>query len=134
VAYEDAVAYTTWAGKRLPTEAKWEFAARGGLTGKPYVWGDHFRPTGQWMANTHQGTFPVHDTAADGYHGIGPVAQFPPNGYGLYDMAGNAWQWINDWYRPDYDALQFGPRVYVDGPSGGPEWGLRFNVASLFPK
>jgi formylglycine-generating enzyme len=102
VAYEDAVAYAKWAGKRLPTEAEWEFAARGGLTGKPFVWGDEFRPNGKWMANTHQGQFPVQDTGEDGYAGIAPVAQFEPNGYGLYDMAGNVWQWTSDWYRPDY--------------------------------
>jgi len=104
VAYEDALAYAKWAGKRLPTEAEWEFAARGGLTGKPYAWGDEFRPKGKWMANTHQGHFPNKDTGADGYSGIAPVAQFPPNGYGLYDMAGNVWQWTSDWYRPDYYA------------------------------
>jgi len=104
VAYEDALAYAKWAGKRLPTEAEWEFAARGGLTGKPYVWGDEFRPKGQWMANTHQGHFPNQDTGADKFVGIAPVAQFPPNGYGLYDMAGNVWQWTSDWYRPDYYA------------------------------
>jgi formylglycine-generating enzyme len=102
VAYEDAVAYAKWAGKRLPTEAEWEFAARGGLAGKPFVWGDEFRPDGKWMANTYQGRFPVQDTGDDGYVGIAPVAQFPPNGYGLYDMAGNVWQWTSDWYRPDY--------------------------------
>lgn len=102
VAYEDAVAYATWAGKRLPTEAEWEFAARGGLTGKVYAWGDVFRPGGRWMANTHQGQFPAQDTGADGYAGIAPVAQYPANGYGLYDMAGNVWQWTSDWYRPDY--------------------------------
>jgi formylglycine-generating enzyme len=102
VAYEDAVAYAKWAGKRLPTEAEWEFAARGGLAGKPYVWGDEFRPKGKWMANTHQGQFPVHDTGDDGHVGIAAVAQFPANGYGLYDMAGNVWQWTSDWYRPDY--------------------------------
>ena len=102
VAYEDAQAYARWAGKRLPTEAEWEFAARGGMAGKPFVWGDGFRPDGKWMANTHQGHFPDQDTAEDGYMGIAPVAKFPPNQYGLYDMAGNVWQWTSDWYRPDY--------------------------------
>ena len=102
IAYDDAVAYAKWAGKRLPTEAEWEFAARGGLAGKPFVWGEQFRPNGKWMANTHQGHFPVQDTGDDGYAGIAPVAKYPPNGYGLYDMAGNVWQWTSDWYRPDY--------------------------------
>jgi len=102
IAYQDAVAYATWAGKRLPTEAEWEFAARGGLAGKPFAWGDSFRPNGKWMANTHQGHFPNSDTGEDGYVGIAPVAQYPANGYGLYDMAGNVWQWTSDWYRPDY--------------------------------
>jgi formylglycine-generating enzyme required for sulfatase activity len=102
VAYEDAVAYAKWAGERLPSEAEWEFAARGGLDGKPFVWGDEFRPHGQWMANTHQGRFPVQDTGEDGYTGIAPVAQYKSNGYGLFDMAGNVWQWTSDWYRPDY--------------------------------
>jgi formylglycine-generating enzyme required for sulfatase activity len=102
VAYEDAEAYAKWAGKRLPTEAEWEFAARGGEAGKPFVWGDEFRPHGQFMANTHQGHFPDLDTMEDGFEGVAPVAQFPPNQYGLYDMAGNVWQWTSDWYRPDY--------------------------------
>jgi formylglycine-generating enzyme required for sulfatase activity len=102
VAYEDAEAFAKWAGKRLPTEAEWEFAARGGLTGKPFVWGNDFRPDGKWMANTHQGHFPDHDTGEDGAAGLMPVARFSPNGYGLYDMAGNAWQWTSDWYRPDF--------------------------------
>ncbi|HXY49939.1 MAG TPA: formylglycine-generating enzyme family protein [Terriglobales bacterium] len=101
VAYEDALAYAKWAGKRLPTEAQWEFAARGGQAGKPFVWGDDLRPHGQWMANTFQGHFPDTDRGDDGYVGIAPVAQFPPNPYGLYDMAGNVWQWTSDWYRPD---------------------------------
>jgi len=102
VAYEDAIAYANWAGKRLPTEAEWEFAARGGLAGKRFVWGDEFRPNGKWMANTHQGQFPNDDTGEDGNIGIAAVSQYPPNGYGLYDMAGNVWQWTTDWYRPDY--------------------------------
>jgi len=102
ISYADAEAYAKWAGKRLPTEAEWEFAARGGLSGKPYVWGDEFRPKGRWMANTHQGHFPDMDTGEDGSAGISAVGQYPANGYGLYDMAGDVWQWTSDWYRPDY--------------------------------
>ncbi len=101
IAYEDAEAYARWAGKRLPSEAEWEFAARGGLSGQPYAWGDELQPGGHWMANTWQGEFPLKDKAEDGFAGIAPVAQFPPNGYGLHDMAGNVWEWCSDWYRPD---------------------------------
>ena len=104
IAYPDAEAYAKWAGKRLPTEAEYEFAERGGLSRKTYAWGDEFRPNGKWMANTWQGKFPVKDTGEDGYAGLAPVAHFPPNGYGLYDMAGNVWEWCSDWYRPDYYA------------------------------
>lgn len=102
VAYEDAVAYAKWIGKRLPTEAEWEFAARGGQVGKPFVWGDDFRPDGKWRANTFQGQFPFRNTKEDGFAGTSPVTNYPPNPYGLYDMAGNVWQWTTDWYRPDY--------------------------------
>ena len=102
IAYGDAVAYAKWAGKRLPTEAEWEFAARGGLSGKVYAWGNDLRPDGKSMANTFQGRFPVKDTGEDGFAGIAPVKSFPPNGYGLYDVAGNVWEWCSDWYRADY--------------------------------
>ena len=102
IAYPDAEAYAKWAGKRLPTEAEFEFAARGGLSGKTYVWGDEFRPGGKWMANTWQGKFPVKDAGEDSYADIAPVKSFPPNNYGLYDMAGNVWEWVYDWYDPRY--------------------------------
>ena len=118
IAYEDAEAYAKWAGKRLPTEAEWEFAARGGLSGKPYVWGDEFRPGGKWMANTFQGNFPNKDTGEDGHVGAAAVALFPPNGYGLYDMAGNVWQWTSDWYRPDYYAQLAAAGGVAHNPQG----------------
>ena len=102
IAYPDAEAYAKWAGKRLPTEAEWEFAARGGLSGETYAWGSELMPQGRYMANYWQGQFPVKDTGLDGFAGIAPVAKFPPNKYGLYDVAGNVWEWCSDWYRADY--------------------------------
>jgi formylglycine-generating enzyme required for sulfatase activity len=117
IAYPDALAYANWAGKRLPTEAEFEFAARGGKAGWIYAWGNELHPSGKFMANTYQGRFPVKDDGADGFAGIAPVAQFAPNGYGLYDMAGNVWEWCSDWYRPDYYE-QFTERVLARNPSG----------------
>jgi sulfatase modifying factor 1 len=98
VAYEDVEAYAAWCGKELPTEAEWEFAARGGLEGKPYVWGDEFTPGGAYLANTWQGEFPLENLLSDGFERTAPVGSFPPNGYGLYDVAGNVWEWTQDWY------------------------------------
>ena len=100
VAYEDAAAYAAWAGKDLPTEAEWEYAARGGLDGAVYAWGDEFAPNGRQMANTWQGRFPWQNLLLDGYAGTSPVMKFPANGYGLYDMCGNVWEWTSDWLAP----------------------------------
>jgi sulfatase modifying factor 1 len=100
VAYEDADVYARWAGKELPTEAEWEFAARGGLDGAVFVWGGEEFPSRKHMANTWQGEFPWHNKRTDGYEGTSPVGVFPPNGYGLYDVAGNVWEWTGDWYVP----------------------------------
>jgi formylglycine-generating enzyme len=107
VAFADAEAYARWAGKALPSEAEWEAAARGGLDGAEFVWGDEFAPDGRQMANTWQGEFPWQNLCADGFEGTAPVGRFPPNGYGLYDMAGNVWEWTTDWFAARHEP---GPR------------------------
>lgn len=102
IAWEDAMAYAKWAGKRLPSEAEFEFAARGGLDRQLYSWGNELKPGGKWAANIWQGKFPSQNSNEDGFPGTSPVTAFAPNGYGLCDVGGNVWQWCSDWYRPDY--------------------------------
>ncbi|MCB8820900.1 formylglycine-generating enzyme family protein [Microvirga rosea] len=104
VAFADALAYARWASKDLPTEAEWEFAARGGLDGREFTWGDTFNPDGRQMANTWQGAFPFENLAQDGFERTSPVTAFPPNGYGLYDMIGNVWEWTSDFYAERHPA------------------------------
>ncbi|GJE44633.1 Formylglycine-generating enzyme [Methylobacterium soli] len=123
VAYADAEAYAAWAGKDLPTEAEWEFAARGGLDGAEYAWGDTFMPDGHHMANTWQGAFPHENRAEDGYERTSPVTAFPPNGFGLHDMIGNVWEWTSDFYAARHPADAPKACCVPSNPRGGPETG-----------
>ncbi len=115
VSHNDSLAYCQWAGVRLPTEAEWEFAARGGLEGCAFPWGDELEPGGEHRMNVWQGEFPAHNTAADGYLGTAPVDAFPANGYGLHNITGNVWEWTADWFAPDSYAI-----AAPEDPSGPP--------------
>ena len=119
IAYRDAEAYAAWAGKALPTEAEWEYAARGGLDGAEFAWGDELTPGGRHMANTWQGEFPRQNLVADGYRRTSPVTAFPPNGYGLHDMIGNVWEWTADWYAARHEADAAKPCCIPSNPRGG---------------
>lgn len=116
IAWDDAVAYAKWAGKRLPTEAEYEFAARGGLDRNRYSWGNELQPAGHWPANIWQGQFPSQNLREDGFATTSPVKSFPPNKFGLYDVGGNVWQWCADWYRPDYYET-----LAAQGPARNPQ-------------
>jgi sulfatase modifying factor 1 len=123
VTWNDAQAYCAWAGVRLPTEAEWEMAARGGLVQQRFVWGHEFAPDGQTMCNIFEGSFPVENTALDGYIGTSPIDAFPSNGFGLHDMAGNVWEWTNDWFNTEFHAD--GPRTNPQGPPSGQAKAMR---------
>ncbi|HEY5802807.1 MAG TPA: formylglycine-generating enzyme family protein [Lysobacter sp.] len=118
VAFEDAQAYAEWAGKSLPTEAEWEFAARGGLEGAEFSWGEGFTPDGKYMANTWQGEFPWQNLQEDGHLWTAPVGSYPANGYGLHDMAGNVWEWTTDWYQ-EHTRIQQHACCTLENPRGG---------------
>jgi formylglycine-generating enzyme required for sulfatase activity len=116
ISWRDAMAYCDWAGKRLPTEAEWEYAARGGLVQKRFAWGDELMPDGEHRCNIWQGTFPTHDTGADGFAGTSPARHYKPNGFGLYSVAGNVWEWCYDWFHPTFHQTED-----RDNPTGPPE-------------
>jgi formylglycine-generating enzyme required for sulfatase activity len=145
VAFEDAQAYATWCDRALPTEPEWEAAARGGLDAAEYVWGNEFNPGGTHLANTWQGAFPHQNLAADGYAGTSPVGAYPPNGYGLYDMAGNVWNWTTDWYStgpaphaccaPAQPAIRAGCKVIKGGSFlCAPDYCRRYRPAARHPQ
>ncbi len=121
IAYQDAEAYAAWAGKELPTEAEWEFAARGGLEGAEFAWGEEFMPGGKALANTWHGPFPHRRTGA--FKRTSPVKSFPPNGYGLYDMIGNVWEWTSDWYASKHPSAAKKACCVPSNPRGGPPEG-----------
>jgi formylglycine-generating enzyme required for sulfatase activity len=121
IGWQDAAAYAAWAGKDLPTEAEWEFATRGGLDGAEFAWGDELTPGRRHMANTWQGSFPYENLAEDGYARTSPVRAFPPNGYGLFDMIGNVWEWTSDWYSAHHTEDAPKACCVPRNPRGGPE-------------